>query len=313
MGTPVKKKTVKNPLEVNIAGLRFKNPVMTASGTFGYGSEFAPYTDLEKLGAIVVKGLSLYPRQGNPGPRIVETPCGMLNAIGLQNVGVDDFVEKKLPLLKGVKTHVIANIFGETIDDYMEVARRLDGAKGVSALEINISCPNVKKGGIVFGTDPNEAFKVVSAVRKSTSLPLITKLSPNVTDIKVMVKAVEDAGTDAISLINTLTGMVIDVEKRRPVLATATGGLSGPAIRPVAVRMVWQAAQVARVPLIGMGGIMDARDALEFIIAGAAAVQVGTASFIDPDAAAKVVSGLEEYALRHGVKIKELTGSLKLA
>ncbi len=296
-----------------IAGLKFKNPVMTASGTFGYGAEFAPYTGLEKLGAIVVKGLSLYPRQGNPGPRIVETPCGMLNAIGLQNVGVDEFIEKKLPLLKDVKTHVIANIFGETIDDYMEVARRLDRVKGVSALEINISCPNVKKGGIVFGTDPQEAFRVVSAIRKSTSLPLITKLSPNVTDIKVMVKAAEDAGTDAISLINTLTGMVIDVERRRPVLATATGGLSGPAIRPVAVRMVWQAAQAAKVPLIGMGGIMNARDALEFIIAGAAAVQVGTASFIDPDAAAKVASGIEEYVQRHGVSVRELTGSLKLA
>ncbi|MBI2400651.1 MAG: dihydroorotate dehydrogenase [Deltaproteobacteria bacterium] len=293
--------------------MKFKNPVMTASGTFGYGAEFAPYTALEKLGAIVVKGLSLYPRQGNPGPRIVETPCGMLNAIGLQNVGVDEFIEKKLPLLKGVKTHIIANIFGETIEDYMEVARRLDRVKGVSALEINISCPNVKKGGIVFGTDPQEAFRVVSAIRKSTSLPLITKLSPNVTDIKVMVKAAEDAGTDAISLINTLTGMVIDVEKRRPVLATATGGLSGPAIRPVAVRMVWQAASVARVPLIGMGGIMNAQDALEFIIAGAAAVQVGTASFIDPDAAVKVASGLEEYTQRHGIRIKELTGSLKLA
>jgi dihydroorotate dehydrogenase (NAD+) catalytic subunit len=313
LGTPLKKKLPKRPLEVTIAGIRFKNPVMTASGTFGYGAEFAPYTGLEKLGAIVVKGLSLYPRQGNPGPRIVETPCGMLNAIGLQNVGVDEFIEKKLPLLKGVKTHVIANIFGETIDDYMEVARRLDAVKGVSALEINISCPNVKKGGIVFGTDPQEAFRVVSAIRKSTSLPLITKLSPNVTDIKVMVKAAEDAGTDAISLINTLTGMVIDVERRRPVLATATGGLSGPAIRPVAVRMVWQAAQAAKVPLIGMGGIMNARDALEFIIAGAAAVQVGTASFIDPDAAAKVASGIEEYVQRHGVSVKELTGSLKLA
>lgn len=298
---------------MTIAGVKFKNPVMTASGTFGYGAEFAPYTELEKLGAIVVKGLSLYPRQGNPGPRIVETPCGMLNAIGLQNVGVDEFIEKKLPLLKSVNTHVIANIFGETIEDYMEVARKLDGVKGVSALEINISCPNVKKGGIVFGTDPQEAFRVVSAVRKSTRLPLITKLSPNVTDIKVMVKAAEDAGTDAISLINTLTGMVIDIEKRKPVLATATGGLSGPAIRPVAVRMVWQAASVARVPLIGMGGIMDSRDALEFIIAGAAAVQVGTASFIDPNAAAKVAAGIEEYVKRHGVSVKELTGSLKLA
>ena len=286
---------------------------MTASGTFGYGSEFAPYTDLEKLGAIVVKGLSLYPRQGNPGPRIVETPCGMLNAIGLQNVGVDEFIKKKLPLMKGVKTHVIANIFGETIEDYIEVAKRLDGVKGVCALEINISCPNVKKGGIVFGTDPHEAFKVVSAIRKTTGMPLITKLSPNVADIRVMVKAAEDAGTDAISLINTLTGMVIDVEKRKPVLATATGGLSGPAIRPVAVRMVWQASQVTKLPIIGMGGIMNAQDALEFIIAGAAAVQVGTASFIDPDAAAKVASGLEEYSKRHCVSMKELSGSLKLA
>lgn len=309
----MRKKPVRAPLEVTIAGMKFKNPVMTASGTFGYGSEFAPYTDLSRLGAIVVKGLSLYPRQGNPGPRIVETPCGMLNAIGLQNVGVDDFIKKKLPLLKGTRTPVIANIFGETVDDYAEVAKRLDGVRGVAALEVNISCPNVKKGGIVFGTDPNEAFKVVSAVRRATRLPLIAKLSPNVTDIKVMVKAVQDAGSDAVSLINTLTGMVIDVEKRRPVLATATGGLSGPAIRPVAVRMVWQAAQVARVPIIGMGGIMDARDALEFIIAGATAVQVGTASFLDPDAAAKVVAGLEEYCRRHSVSVRELVGSLKLA
>lgn len=301
-----------SPLEVKIAGIKFKNPVMTASGTFGYGSEFARYTDLNKLGAIVVKGLSLYPRQGNPGPRIVETPCGMLNAIGLQNVGVDYFIKEKLPLLKKSGTNIIANIFGETIEDYMEVARRLDGAKGVAAVEINISCPNVKKGGIVFGTDPNEAFKVVSAVRKSTRLPVITKLSPNVTDIKVMVKAVEDGGTDAISLINTLTGMVIDVERRRPVLATATGGLSGPAIRPVAVRMTWQAAQAARVPVIGMGGIMTARDALEFIIAGASAVQVGTASFIDPDAAVKVAEGIEEYLKIHRTTVRELTGSLKI-
>ncbi|OGP18650.1 MAG: dihydroorotate dehydrogenase B catalytic subunit [Deltaproteobacteria bacterium GWC2_55_46] len=284
---------------------------MTASGTFGYGSEFAPYMDLNKLGAIVVKGLSLYPRQGNPGPRIVETPSGMLNAIGLQNVGVDDFIERKLPLLKGVDTHVIANIFGETVEDYVEVARRLDAAKGVAALEINISCPNVKKGGIVFGTDPNEAFKVVSAVRKATRLPVITKLSPNVTDIKVMVKAAEDGGSDAISLINTITGMAIDVERRRPVLATATGGLSGPAIRPIAVRMVWQAAQVAKVPIIGMGGIVTAKDALEFIIAGATAVQVGTANFIEPDASVKVVDGIEEYLVRKNMKLEELIGSLR--
>jgi len=312
LGRAVKDKAA-NALEVKIAGLKFKNPVMTASGTFGYGAEFMPYMDLSKLGAIVVKGLSLYPRQGNPSPRIVETPCGMLNAIGLQNVGVDDFIEKKLPLLKGVDTHVIANIFGETIEDYIEVAKRLDGAKGVSALEINISCPNVKKGGIVFGTDPSEAFKVVSAVRNATRLPIITKLSPNVTDIKVMVKAAEDGGSDAISLINTITGMVIDVEKRRPVLATATGGLSGPAIRPIAVRMVWQAAQVAKVPIIGMGGIMSANDALEFIIAGATAVQVGTANFIEPDSSVRVAVGIAEYVSRKKTRITDVIGSLRIA
>lgn len=306
-------KKTKAGAEVTIAGLKFKNPVMTASGTFGYGVEFAPYMDLGRLGGIVVKGLSLYPRQGNPGPRIAETPCGMLNAIGLQNVGVDEFIEKKLPLIRTAGTHIIANIFGETVEDYMEVARRLDGAEGVSAVEVNISCPNVKKGGIVFGTDPQEAFKVVSAVRKSTRLPVITKLSPNVTDIKLMVKAAEDGGSDAVSLINTITGMVIDVDRRRPVLATATGGLSGPAIRPIAVRMVWQAAQAASVPVIGMGGIMTARDALEFIIAGATAVQVGTASFIEPDAAVKVAEGIEEYLSRNAITIQDLIGSLRIA
>lgn len=296
---------------VEIAGIRLKNPVMTASGTFGYGLEFSPYMDLKRLGAIVVKGLSLRPRQGNPGPRIVETPCGMLNAIGLQNVGVDSFIKDKLPLLKKYDTRVIANIFGETIEEYMEVARRLDGAGGVAALEVNISCPNVKKGGIVFGTDPLEAFKVVLAVRKSTGLPVITKLSPNVTDIKAMVRAVEDGGADAISLINTITGMAVDVEKRRPVLATVTGGLSGPAIRPIAVRMVWEAKKVARVPLIGIGGIMNGRDALEFILAGATAVQVGTANFIEPDAAIKVVEGIEEYVKRHRTKVVELVGAVR--
>ncbi|MBI5826944.1 MAG: dihydroorotate dehydrogenase [Deltaproteobacteria bacterium] len=298
-------------LRVEIAGIRLKNPVMTASGTFGYGLEFSPYMDLKRLGAIVVKGLSLRPRQGNPGPRIVETPCGMLNAIGLQNVGVDSFIKDKLPLLKKYDTRVIANIFGETIEEYMEVARRLDGAGGVAALEVNISCPNVKKGGIVFGTDPLEAFKVVLAVRKSTGLPVITKLSPNVTDIKAMVRAVEDGGADAISLINTITGMAVDVEKRRPVLATVTGGLSGPAIRPIAVRMVWEAKKVARVPLIGIGGIMNGRDALEFILAGATAVQVGTANFIEPDAAIKVVEGIEEYVKRHRTKVVELVGAVR--
>lgn len=297
-------------LAVEIAGIRFKNPVMTASGTFGYGLEFSAYTDLNRLGAVVVKGLSLYPRTGNPGPRIVETPCGMLNAIGLQNVGVDYFIDEKLPKLKKYKTHVIANIFGETVEDYAEVARRLDGT-GVAAIELNISCPNVKKGGIAFGVDPVEAAKVIKAVKAASGLPLITKLSPNVTDIKVMARAAEEAGSDAISLINTLTGMAVNVEKRRPVLATATGGLSGPAIRPVAVRMVWEARKAVRIPIIGMGGIMCANDALEFIIAGATAVQVGTASFIDPDAAVKVVDGIEEYIKRHGVTVRELVGAIK--
>ncbi len=296
---------------VEIAGIRFKNPVMTASGTFGYGIEFSPYMDLKRLGAIVVKGLSLKPRQGNPGPRIVETPCGMLNAIGLQNVGVDAFIKDKVPLLKKYGTPVIANIFGETIEEYMEVARRLEGAGGAAALEVNISCPNVKKGGMVFGTDPLEAFKVVLAVRKSTGLPVIAKLSPNVTDIKAMVRAVEDGGADAVSLINTITGMAVDVERRRPVLATVTGGLSGPAIRPIAVRMVWEAKKVARVPLIGIGGIMNGRDALEFILAGATAVQVGTASFIEPDAAVKVVEGIEDYVKRHRTKVVELVGAVR--
>lgn len=299
-------------LSVEIAGIRFKNPVMTASGTFGYGVEFSERTDLKRLGGIVVKGLSLKPRAGNPGPRIVETPCGMLNAIGLQNVGVDAFIKDKLPFLRKIKATVIANIFGETIGEYTEVAKRLDNASGVAALEINISCPNVKKGGIVFGTDPKEAHKVVSAVKSSTKLPVITKLSPNVTDIKLMVRSVEEAGTDAISLINTITGMVIDVDKRRPALATSTGGLSGPAIRPIAVRMVWEAYKAAKVPLIGMGGITSGGDALQFIIAGASAVQVGTASFIDPDAAVKVVDGIEEYLKRHNTTLRDLVGTLKV-
>ena len=304
---------MKKDLSVEIAGVRFKNPVWTASGTFSYGLEFRDFTDLERLGAVVVKGLSLKPRTGNPAPRIVETPCGMLNAIGLQNVGVEAFITEKLPELEKIDTRIVANIFGETVAEYSEVAKRLDGAPGLSAVEVNISCPNVKKGGIVFGTDPKEAFRVVSAVRKAAKrLPVITKLSPNVTDIKVMVKAVEDAGTDAISLINTIPAMVVDVEKRRPVLANAIGGLSGPAIRPVAVRLLWEARKATRLPLIGIGGIMTAGDALEFIIAGAAAVQVGTASFIDPDSAVRVVDGIEGYLGRHRTTLKELTGSLEV-
>ena len=299
-------------LGVTIGRLRLKNPVMTASGTFGYGSEFAPYVDLGKIGAIVVKGLSLKPREGNPAPRIVETPSGMINAIGLQNVGVDAFINEKLPLLKDVKTPVVANIFGETVREYAEVARRLDGVRRVAAIEINISCPNVKKGGIVFGTDPREAAKVVRAVRKATTKTIITKLSPNVTDIRVMVRAVEEAGTDAVSLINTITAMAIDIEKMRPVLANGIGGLSGPAIRPIAVRMVWEAAQVATTPIIGMGGIMTGDDAVEFLLAGATAVQVGTANFVDPSAAAQVVKGIEFYMKRHHIKrVRDMVGKVR--
>ncbi len=306
------KKKLQPGLSVNIAGMRLKNPVMTASGTFGYGLEFSGYTDLAKLGAVIVKGLSLKPRRGNPGPRIVETPCGMLNAIGLQNVGVDSFIKEKMPLLRKIKTRVVANIFGETVGEYRAVAGRLDGVRGVSGVEVNISCPNVKLGGLLFGTDPREAARVVRAVRRAYSGPVITKLSPNVADIGTMVRAVEDAGTDAISLINTVPGMVVDVDTRRPALAMGIGGLSGPAIRPIAVRMVWEAFRAASVPIIGVGGIMTSRDALEFIIAGAAAVQVGTASFIDPGAAVKVADGIAEYLKRHSTSVKKLVGTLEV-
>ncbi|MBE9532024.1 MAG: dihydroorotate dehydrogenase [Proteobacteria bacterium] len=300
-------------LSVDIGGFKIKNPVMTASGTFGYGKEYDSYTDLSKLGAVVVKGLSLKPRAGNPSPRTCETPCGMLNAIGLQNVGVDAFIEEKMPYLREVGVPVIANIFGELVDDYKEIARRLDGVEGVSAVEINISCPNVKKGGMQFGTDPKEAAKVVSAVRKATGLPVMTKLSPNVTDVQIMARAVEDAGSDSISLINTITGMAIDIDTRKPRIATVMGGLSGPAIRPVALRMVYEVAKVATVPVIGIGGIMTGRDALEFIIAGASAVQVGTANFVDPDSSVKVALGIERYMEDNNIKdIEELIGSIKI-
>ena len=303
---------LKPDLRVDLGGLKLKNPVMTASGTFGYGLEFGYYMDISKLGAVIVKGLSLKPREGNPPPRTVETPCGMLNSIGLQNVGVDEFIKEKLPPLRKLKATVIANIFGETISEYEKVARRLDCAEGVSAIEINISCPNVKKGGILFGTDPREAGRVVKAVRGATKLHIMTKLSPNVTDIKAMVRAVEEAGTDSVSLINTITGMAIDVEKRRPVLATVTGGLSGPAIRPIAVRMVWEARSVSRVPLIGIGGIVTATDALQFMIAGAAAVQVGTVNFLDPGSSGRVIEGIEDYMKRHGIRsVKNIVGRMR--
>jgi dihydroorotate dehydrogenase (NAD+) catalytic subunit len=303
---------MKPDMTVNCAGILLRNPVMTASGTFGYGEEFAEYVDLESIGAFVTKGLSLKPRAGNPTPRIVETPGGMLNAIGLQNVGIDAFIEKKVPFLRSVNTPAIANFFGNTVDEYAEMARRLNEVPEVAGLEVNISCPNVKQGGIVFGTDPACAASVVSACRAATSKPLIVKLSPNVTDVVVMAKACQDAGADALSLINTLTGMAIDLGRRRPVLANITGGFSGPAIKPIALRMVWQVAKAVDLPVIGIGGIMNATDALEFILAGASAVQIGTASFINPGAAQQIAADMEAWMVANGVAdIRSLTGALE--
>ena len=304
---------VRRRMAVSIGGLRLKNPVMTASGTFGYGDEYAPYVDLNCLGAVVVKGLSLEPRAGNPPPRIMETPCGMLNAVGLQNIGVTAFIREKLPFLRDHDVAVVANIFGESVEEYAAVAELLGRAEGVHALEVNISCPNVKRGGVAFGTDPDMAAEVTRAVKAATGLPVIVKLTPNVTDIAGIAAAVEAAGADAVSLINTLTGMSVDIERRVPHLRNVTGGLSGPAIRPVALRMVWQVARRVSIPVIGLGGIMTARDALEFLIAGARAVQVGTAQFVQPCACEEVLSGIEAYLERHGIEdINDVIGSLKI-
>ena len=300
-------------MSVALAGIRMRNPVMTASGTFGYGAEFADYMELESIGAMITKGLSLKPKAGNNTPRIVETPGGMLNAIGLQNVGIDAFIEQKLPYLKNVDTPVIVNLYGNTLEEYGEVASRLDGLPGVAGVEVNISCPNVKQGGIVFGTDPCAAKEVVCLVKRNTSKPIIVKLSPNVTDVVTMAKACADAGADALSLINTLTGMAIDLDRRRPVLANVTGGLSGPAIKPVALRMVWQVARSVKLPIIGIGGIMNGRDALEFMLAGATAVQVGTASFLDPGAAQRIAKEMEQYLVdRKIASVTSLIGALEL-
>ncbi len=284
---------------------------MSASGTFGYGIEFSSIVDLNHLGAIVVKGLSLMPSAGNPPPRIVETPCGMLNAIGLENIGVEAFIDMKLPRLAELSTPVFANIYGETMAAYAELADRLDSIEAVTGIEVNISCPNVDAGGIAFGVDPALAGQVVTGIRKFTDKLVIVKLSPNVTDIVEMAQAVVDAGADAVSLINTITGMSIDIDTRRPVLANITGGLSGPAIRPVALRMVWQVARAVPVPVIGIGGIMTAEDALAFIIAGAAAVQVGTANFVDPSACMTIIEGIEAYLIKKNIgDINELIGSI---
>ncbi len=304
---------MKPDMSVGIAGLKLRNPVMTASGTFGYGEEFSQYVDLEKIGAFVTKGLSLQPRAGNPTPRLVETPGGMLNAIGLQNVGIEAFIKKKVPFLRSVNTPAIANFFGYTPDEYAELAARLDEIPEVAALEVNISCPNVKQGGIVFGTDPGCAASVVAACRAATKKTLIVKLSPNVTDIVEMAQACEAAGADALSVINTLTGMAVDLERRRPVLANITGGLSGPAIKPIALRMVWQVARAVKVPVIGIGGIMSAIDALEFIVAGATAVQIGTASFVNPSAAQEIAEEMEQWLEQRGIAaVKSLIGALEV-
>ena len=297
-------------LKVTIGGWTVKNPIMTASGTFGYGEEFSPYVNLEALGAIVVKGSSLKPRPGNPPPRIVETPCGMLNAIGLENVGVDKFISEKIPLFKNYKTDFIVNILGDSLDEYSALAERLDNSP-VAAIEVNISCPNVKKGGVAFGVDPKMAHEVTKAVKAKTTKPVIIKLSPNVTDISIMAKAAEEGGADAVSLINTLLGMAINHATRKPRLANIVGGLSGPAIKPIALRMVWQAASAVNIPVIGIGGIRTAEDVVEFLLAGATAVEIGTANLIDPGVSGQIVESLKDY-LKHNniMTVTDLIGSL---
>jgi dihydroorotate dehydrogenase (NAD+) catalytic subunit len=303
----------KPQMRVNIGGIEIKNPVMTASGTFGYASEFDELMDLNRLGAIVVKGLSLEPSKGNPPPRIVETPCGMLNAIGLENVGLAAFVKKKLPFLRRLDTPIFVNVYGKSTEEYAELAARLEDIDGVSGIEVNISCPNVKSGGIAFGAYPESAAEVISAIRKKITKPLMVKLSPNVTDITEIAKSVEAEGADSISLINTITGMAIDIETRRPKIGNITGGLSGPAIKPVALRMVWQVAQTVNVPVVGIGGIMTAKDALEFLIAGAVAVQIGTANFINPHATTDIIDGIETFLIERNISdISDIIATLKV-
>jgi dihydroorotate dehydrogenase (NAD+) catalytic subunit len=299
-------------LTVRIGKLKLKNPVMTASGTFGYGDEYAEFIDLNKLGAIVVKGLSLKPKEGNPPPRIVETPSGMLNAIGLQNIGINNFIKKKLPFLRQFNTPIIVNFFGDSIAEYVRAAEKLSASDGVSALEMNISCPNKQAGWSIFGTDPKVTSRIVTEVRKATDRTLIVKLSPNVTDIALMARVAEDAGADAVSLINTLTGMAIDIKTRRPKLANIVGGLSGPAVKPVAVRMVWQCYKAVQIPIIGMGGIVSPEDAIEFILAGASAVAVGTGNFIRPDITINIINGIRSFMETEGIKsINDLKGAVQ--
>ncbi|MDH4128010.1 MAG: dihydroorotate dehydrogenase [Spirochaetota bacterium] len=300
-------------LKTNIGRIILKNPVITASGTFGYGTEYNEYIDLNLLGAISVKGLHVNPKQGNLPQRITETPCGMLNAIGLQGIGIDAFAKDKMPILRQYNVPILVNFWGTTIDEYENAVLKLNNIDGIAGLEVNISCPNIKEGGITFGTNGKLTSLLIKTIRKKTKLPLMVKLSPNVTSISKIAKIVESEGADSISLINTFTAMVIDIEKRKPVLSNVTGGLSGPAIRPIAVRMVWEVAKAVKIPVIGIGGIMNAQDALEFIIAGASAVQIGTANFVDPLTALKVIDGIEEYCVRHKISnFKNLIGSLEI-
>ena len=300
-------------LSVEIGKLKLKNPIMTASGTFGYGEEFADFIDLNRLGGIIVKGTTLHHREGNPYPRMAETPSGMLNAVGLQNKGVDYFIEHIYPRIKDLDTRVIVNVSGSCIDDYVAVCEKLSPLDKVAAVEINISCPNVKQGGMGFGTTCSSAESVTSAVRKAYDGTMIVKLTPNVTDITEIARAVEAAGADAVSLTNTFLGMAIDVEKRKPMLSTITGGLSGPCIRPIAVRMVWQVANAVKVPVVGLGGIASGRDAIEFLLAGATAVQIGTANFVDPQVTVKAIDYIEDYLKRHQIaSVRELIGGMEV-
>ena len=300
-------------LSVNIGKLSMKNPVMTASGTFGYGLEFADFVDLERIGGIIVKGTTLHHREGNPYPRMAETPMGMLNAVGLQNKGVHYFAEHIYPQIKDIQTNMIVNVSGSQIEDYAETASIINGLEQIPAIELNITCPNVKQGGMAFGVTAKGAAEVVSAVRKVYDKTLIVKLSPNVTDITEIARAVEGAGADSVSLINTLLGMAIDAEKRRPILSTVTGGMSGAAVKPIALRMVWQVAKAVNIPVIGLGGIMNWKDAVEFMLAGASAIQIGTANFIDPAVTVKVAEGINDYLDRHGFSsVRDIIGALEV-
>jgi len=299
-------------MRVNIGGIELQNPVMTASGTFGYAREFDHLIDLNRLGGIIVKGLSLEPTKGNPPPRIVETACGMINAIGLENVGIERFITDKLPFLQRLSPPVFINIYGKLEAEYRQLAARINYVEAITGIEVNISCPNVKAGGMAFGVDPRAAFKVIRAVREQTAKPVMVKLSPNVTDITEIAAAVEEAGADSISLINTLTAMAIDIDTRRPKIANIIGGLSGPAIKPVALRMVWQVARKSSIPIIGIGGIMTAGDALEFLIAGATAVQIGTANFVNPHTTVEIIDGIEAFLSERDISsVKDIVGTLE--